>query len=606
MTARASDARCDTWSDALLAAHLFAMDPAGTGGVVVHAAPGPVRDAWLDYVRMHLPAAAPVRRVPQHISMDRLLGGLDLGATLASGRRCLEAGALAGAHGGVVIAAMSERWSLDAAAPIAAALDTGEIVIERDGLQARSPAAFGLIALDEGTPDDPRPPAAWTDRLAFHVDLDAISVADTAKCAPPVNTPGPPLDAACAFAPVDRRIVQALCVTALKLGILSLRAPLQALQVARLHAALNGRSAVTDDDAGVGARLVLSPRALIAPEQQADAGETDAPPPSPEPQADTGNSDSSAATDQDTSAGELDDVILAAALAALPPGLLDTLKPQAALTSSAAADGRSGAPRRAANRGRSTGIQRASHSRNARLDILATLRAAAPWQRLRAAEAGWTAAVRSSASRVQIRRDDFRVRRFKHQTGSTIVFAVDASGSSALHRLAEAKGAVELLLADCYARRDRVALVAFRGLSAELLLPQSRSLVRAKRCLAGLPGGGGTPLAAGLDAACSVAIAARRKGDTPLIVLMTDGRANVTRAGKGGRPEAERDSRAAARAIKSAAIMALLIDTSPQPNAFAATVAADMGGRYVPLPRADANAISTTIQAERVSSRRHV
>ena len=100
-----------------------------------------------------------------------------------------------------------------------------------------------------------------------------------------------------------------------------------------------------------------------------------------------------------------------------------------------------------------------------------------------------------------MRRDDFRMTRFQQRTRTTTIFVVDASGSSALNRLAEAKGAVELLLADCYVRRDQVALLAFRGKEAELLLPPTRSLVRAKRSLAGLPGGGGTPLAAGIDAA---------------------------------------------------------------------------------------------------------
>ncbi len=76
--------------------------------------------------------------------------------------------------------------------------------------------------------------------------------------------------------------------------------------------------------------------------------------------------------------------------------------------------------------------------------------------------------------RIHVRPEDFHVTRFRQLGQTTTVFVVDASGSSALHRLAEAKGAVELLLADCYVRRDRVAVLAFRGSAAELLLPPTQ------------------------------------------------------------------------------------------------------------------------------------
>jgi magnesium chelatase subunit D len=135
------------------------------------------------------------------------------------------------------------------------------------------------------------------------------------------------------------------------------------------------------------------------------------------------------------------------------------------------------------------------------------------------AEAGnGTSAAVMPAPRVLVRRDDFRVQRLRERRETTTVFVVDASGSAALHRLAEAKGAIELLLAECYVRRDRVALIAFRGrpgaAGAELLLPPTRSLVRAKRSLADLPGGGGTPLAHGLDAARALAEDVSRRGGT--------------------------------------------------------------------------------------------
>ncbi len=144
---------------------------------------------------------------------------------------------------------------------------------------------------------------------------------------------------------------------------------------------------------------------------------------------------------------------------------------------------------------------------------------------------------------------------------------MDASGSAALARLAEAKGAVELLLAECYVRRDRVAVLAFRGRGAQLLLPPTRSLVRAKRSLAGLPGGGGTPLAAGIEAGAALAADVRRRGGTPTLVLLTDGRANVARDGKGNRARAEEEALAAAGRLREAGVRVLLVDTSPRPHA---------------------------------------
>jgi magnesium chelatase subunit D len=224
----------------------------------------------------------------------------------------------------------------------------------------------------------------------------------------------------------------------------------------------------------------------------------------------------------------------------------------------------------------------------ARLNVVETLRAAAPWQTLRRTQ--------SKSERVHVRRDDFRLTRFKHRSETATIFVVDASGSSALHRLAEAKGAVELLLADCYVRRDQVALIAFRGKAAELILPPTRSLARAKRSLAGMPGGGGTPVAAALDAAGALADGLRRKGLAPTIVVLTDGRANVARDGAGGRERAEADALGAARSCRALRLTALLVDTSPSQSSAAERLAVEMGARYLQLPRADAAAISQLIR----------
>ena len=172
-----------------------------------------------------------------------------------------------------------------------------------------------------------------------------------------------------------------------------------------------------------------------------------------------------------------------------------------------------------------------------------------------------------------------------------------------MNRLAEAKGAVELLLADCYVRRDRVAVLAFRGKTAELLLPPTRSLARAKRALAGLPGGGGTPLAIAIDAARELASQICRRGETPVIVLLTDGRGNIARDGSPGRVKAADDATAAARLLRVAGITALLLDTSPQPQAAAQMLATEMGAAYIPLPYAGAQAVSRVVQLASILGR---
>jgi magnesium chelatase subunit D len=242
-------------------------------------------------------------------------------------------------------------------------------------------------------------------------------------------------------------------------------------------------------------------------------------------------------------------------------------------------------------RGRPLGARRGDPRAGARLALIDTLRAAAPWQPLRRAAQG------GDPRRVRVRPDDFHVMRYRQRTQTTTIFVVDASGSSALNRLAEAKGAVELLLADCYVRRDQVAVISFRGPGAEVLLPPTRSLVRAKRGLAGLPGGAGTPLASALDAAVALAEQVRRAGHTPTVVLLTDGQANIARDGTPGRERAEADALTAARRLRSAAVTTLFVDISPRSNPKAAKLAAEMGARYLPLPHADARRLSGAVRA---------
>jgi magnesium chelatase subunit D len=579
------------WDRALRAAALFAVDPAGLGGLALRAPAGPARETFLAVLRTLLPAEAPLRRMPFGIADSRLLGGLDLVATLRAGRPVADRGLLAESDGGAVVLAMAERVSPATAAKLAATLDSGEVVLERDGLTLRTPARIGLVALDEGLTDDERAPDALTERLGFLVNLTDVSPRDIAEGA------YRPDDVRAARQRIDEvriadQLVEALCATALALGIGSLRASLNAIRAAKAAAALAGRTEVEVEDAELAGQLVLAPRARHAP----------APPPPEEPPEDDQDEDRQddpppEAEDDKPEPDRLpEDLVLEATQAAIPPGLLAQFERNAKASKRAGA-GKAGAQKKSGVRGRPAGVRQGAPKHGERLNVIETLRAAAPWQRLRRDEAGVGA-----PDRIRIAAKDFHVTRYKQRTETVTIFAVDASGSSALNRLAEAKGAVEILLAECYVRRDQVAVLAFRGRAAELLLPPTRSLLRAKRSLADLPGGGGTPLAAGIEAAIHLAEEVKRKGQTPFVVFMTDGAANIAAGGKAaGRAKAREDALAAARIARSVRLPALVIDIAPRAQPAAAELAIEMNAPYLPLPYADAAVLARVTRAAEMS-----
>ncbi len=572
------------WEDATLAAALFAVDPAGLAGVAVRGGPGVARDLWLAKARALLPPGAPFRRAPLHIEDDRLLGGLDLAASLAAGRPVAQRGVLAECDGGVVVLPMAERIEAGVAARLATVLDRGEVALERDGLTLRLPARIGVIALDEGLEPDERPPEALIERLAFRLDLTGLG----GREAP--GEDGPNADTVAAararldgVGPVDDSIIEGLCAAAIMLDVASARGPILALRAARAHAALSGRSEVQAEDAAVAARLVLGARARRVPaEAEPEPAEDDRrstpenaadPPPSAEPPPET---DTPSQTD----------MVIEAIQAALPDDLLERVRLEGAPRSRNSGTRGAGADTKSARRGRPVGSRQGAFRSGDRLNLVETLRAATPWQKLRGG--GGDA---PTGGRIQVRREDFRIRRFVQRAESTTIFVVDASGSAAFQRLAEAKGAVELLLAKAYVSRTRVALIAFRGAEADILLPPTRSLTRAKRRLADLPGGGGTPLASGMDAALALALAERGMDRTPTLVFLTDGRANIGRDGAPGRRAAEDDAMAAAGRVRNAGVAAVYLDTSARPRLDGDRFARAMDAVYAPLPYANAGAM---------------
>ncbi len=606
----------ETWNDALTSLQLLQIDPSGFGGIWLRAPFGPVRERWLRHL---LAAGLNTVKVPGSVDMERLLGGIDLSLTLQTGSLHMQSGLLQQADQGVVCISMAERFPHALMAPMTQAMDTQSLPPLRmsDGSESAPRTQFGVVALDESMDDEPPIGKSLQERLGLWFDLQALAPSDVPELELSQLYQGNASDQALDIRISAEKLLQArqllphiqwsddqalaVCATALGLGIDSLRAPTLALRIACCHAALNMRSRVSDEDLEFAARRVLAPRATRwpAPAEQQPAPDTsqeaEQEPPDQQAQQDPPPADQSSQDEppaDSPSAEDLQEMMIASALASLPPNLLDSLltKPGSSQGNSS---GRSGQFRSGMQRGRPLPPRPGRPAGHARLHVLATLRAAAPKQKLRSG---------AGQGRVAIRSEDFHVHRFQQNSASCMILALDASGSAALQRLAEAKGAVELLLQQSYARRDSVCIVAFRGAKAQLLLPMTRSLVRAKRAMTGLPGGGGTPLALALKMACEQSIQLQRQGVTPILVVLSDGRANVTLQGLGGRVQAQADAMLWVQQWRQTGHRSLWIDTSIQPDPQVQNLADALGASYMPMPQVQAQRMANAMDNLRKQS----
>ena len=615
-------AKLETWLRALQVAQLLVINPHGLGGVIVRARSGPVRDRWLAYLNTVAQLSdmrLPLRKMPLGISDENLIGGIDLDQTLRTGKAVLRQGLLAQCDQQLLLMPMAERVEVGAVAKVVSALDNGFISIERDGQSRRIHSHFGLVALDEGIEDDERPNEKIRQRVAFLLNLDILGWRDL----PETDDDFVPDSQSFQYArenfsavTVSEDSLNALVGVAEQLGVISIRALNLAINTAKCLAAFDREDEVSSMHLQRAIALVLSPRATrmpqsAPPEEEELPSKSDEqpeneqdpvdqePPPPPPPEDQSQEEEQEDQEDQESESNvetpqALEDEILEAAQVAIPADLLARLADLADLKTPKGLGGKTGAVKVGRMRGRPLSNMPGMPEGGKTLSIIDTLRAAVPWQRVRRAEmiaAGKTIPI----GKIMIRKEDFRIKRYQERTQTLTMFIVDASGSSAMHRLAEAKGAVELLLAECYIRRDQVAVMSFRGSTAELILAPTRSLVKAKRALSGLPGGGGTPLSRAIDESFEVASASMRKGLTPALVFLTDGRANIAKDGSPGRPKAMADAQQSARAASYYSFKSLWIDTSPQARDEGKAMAALLGSMYLPLPNAGANEVSQAI-----------
>lgn len=530
------------WAPVQQALALLAVDPLGLGGLVLRARVGPCREAVLAALPM---LGLPRRRLYPSITDAELFGAMDVAETLANARPKFRTGLLSTPAALQLV--MAERCPPDLAAKLALALDR--------------PRQACLLALDEGADEDERLPPALADRLAFYVDLNGLR-------APPAFAFDDPALARERLAQValHKDAAATLTAVAARLGIHSLRAPILALRAARCAAALAGRDKTTSEDLETAASLVLAHRATVLPAPEQDQ--------EPAPEEKTSASRSQESADED--------LMIEAVRVALPEGLL----PQSSGRSRGAAGIGAGEKQRAQLRGRPLTPKRRRPDGRSRVDLIATLRAAAPWQKLR----------RVPDRQVTVLPSDVHLKRYEIRSERLLIFLVDASGSAAHARLNEAKGAVEHLLARAYAHRDRVALIGFRNTGADVLMPPNKSLLLAKRRLSALPGGGATPLADGLQQGGELAWRAAKQGVTPTLILLTDGRANVALDGTQDRKRATEDAESVADWLRGAGIESIVLDTGVRPQKALVSLAQRMGAEHIALPRSNAAGLSRAIE----------
>ena len=230
------------------------------------------------------------------------------------------------------------------------------------------------------------------------------------------------------------------------------------------------------------------------------------------------------------------------------------------------------------------------------LALDATLRAAAPYQERRRESTGVDA-----ESRLVIEPWDVREKVRETKTGSLILFVVDASGSmGAQRRMVAVKGAVLSLLLDAYQRRDRVALISFRGTGADLLLPSTNSVDLAQLYLQEMPTGGRTPLSKGLYLALETLETERLKDRNvlPLVVVLSDGRANVSM--DGGNTQAVEEARGFASIFDDKGMTSVVIDTELDfiKLQMAKPLAEAMAARYLKLEDLRGDSLADAVRNE--------
>jgi len=507
----------------------------------------------------------PFVQVPLNVMEDRLLGSADLEESVKTGRTVFAPGLLAKAHRGVLYVDDINLLDEETANILLNVVNDGYVQVEREGISIRYPCKPLLIATFNPEEGELRDHLLDRIAVALSADVDVLNTADRVKAVDSVldfNSSGrqgtesaekqlqealeneDDLKTAIIFAREylkDIKIAPSqilyLCEEAIRAGCQGHRAELYAAEVARASAALEGRQ-VTSDDLRTAVKFAIAPRGTFI--NNPDMMDQMMPPPPPPPpptmdeQQDNDQEEQKEEEEEEKEDEEKeeDDKQDEPDIPEVPQEFMfdidaTPIDPDLMDFASRQRSGKGGGRGLIFSNDRGRYIKpMLPKGKVVRLAVDATLRASAPYQLSRRQRAIGT---NRESRGVHIENSDVRIKKMARKAGSLIIFIVDASGSMALNRMNAAKGAAMSLLTEAYQSRDKICLIPFQGIAADVLLPPTKSIAMAKRRLEQMPCGGGSPLAHALQVASLTGLAAQKSGDVGkvVVVLISDGRANV-------------------------------------------------------------------------------